>query len=433
MAGGDLPPVTSRFSVRRRLATLDVYYGWVIVAACFLASFTAYGLIYSFSVLLPSLIDAFGRSHAETILVFSVQSGFVYSGAVIGFFLDRYSTRRLYFLGTALVGLGVAGTGLLASYDWALLLYGAVSGTGLAIVIVVTYVTPIVWFDRREGIAIGIATSGTGIGMLVMPPLTAWILGAVGWQQSLVVIGVFAFVSLSVLTVVLDDGPARAYVDASAEFTTAPVADTAGSLAEDLREIRGIVLSVPFVLLLFTYFGIYAPSFALTINIVEFTRTQGIGVTVGIVALSVLGLTNAGGKLLVGYAIDRTRTATVIAVCSLVMSLAMVVVVLRPRPPAIWPPIVVFGLAYGGLGALITPMIGELTDSRNLNSLYGIVSIAVAVAGAAGPYLAGLSYDTYGTFVPAFLGLTGFGFAAAVTVLLADRFGENFPVVEQRR
>ncbi|MFD1527184.1 MFS transporter, partial [Halolamina salina] len=64
---------------------------------------------------------------------------------------------------------------------------------------------------------------------------------------------------------------------------------------------------------------------------------------------------------------------------------------------------VVFGLAYGGNGALLSPLVAALFGRENINAVFGLVSVAFAVSGLLAPAAAGAAYDTLGTYEPAFL------------------------------
>ncbi|MEA5388127.1 MFS transporter [Haloarculaceae archaeon H-GB2-1] len=182
--------------VRGRLAARDVYYGWVVVGACFLGAFLVYGLISSFGVFLGHIVEAFDLSHARAAVVFSVQSAMIYGGAsVLGFLVDRYSIRRLYVLGALLLGAGLLGASQAGSILALIVWYGVVGGAGAALVVIIAYVTPPRWFRERRGLATGVATSGSGVGALVFPALSSFLIGRIGWQP--------AYLALATLTVAL--------------------------------------------------------------------------------------------------------------------------------------------------------------------------------------------------------------------------------------
>lgn len=87
-----------------------IYYGWVVVGACFLGSFVVFGLSYSFGVFFERMLAEFGRSRGVTSVAFGAQALMLYLGAVvIGVLVDRYGTRRMLAVGAAVLCLASSG------------------------------------------------------------------------------------------------------------------------------------------------------------------------------------------------------------------------------------------------------------------------------------------------------------------------------------
>ena len=80
---------------------------------------------------------------------------------------------------------------------------------------------------------------------------------------------------------------------------------------------------------------------------------------------------------------------------------------------------VVFGVAYGGNGALLSPLTVDLFGAANPNAVFGLVSLSFAVSGSIAPWLAGLAYDLGGTYTPAFVGAGIAGLIGSVLVAAA--------------
>ena len=403
--------------VRRRLVGLDPYYGWFVVASCFLGGLLIYGLLYTFSVFFGHLVDAFGMSHANTSLIFSLQSVTMYVGAaVFGFTLDRYDVRRLFALASVLIVGGLFGTSVFSSYLGVLVCYGLAVGAGFGIVLVISYVTPVLWFERRRGLATGIATAGSGIGMMAMPPFARVLIASLGWQRAYIALAALVGVALLAATVVIAGRPERVDVDRSAEFRTSDANDTSLSAREQLRGIRSTVASWAFVAFFVAMLGVYLVPLSLTVNFVEFARSVGISPQVGVFAISVIGATNTLGKFVTGYLADRLQTTLVLAGNAVAIGVLTLPIALIHDAGVVLAASALFGFGYAGLGALTTPMMAELFGARNLNGLFGVVSISSAFAGALGPYVANLWFDAFGTYVPVFLGM------ALVSVLSAGLF-----------
>ena len=88
------------------------FYGWVIVAICFITVAISYGIRYSFSVFYGEILNEFGWSRADTALIFSLNMIVYGIGAPLsGWAVDRFGPRK--FMTAAVVVLAL-GTGLSA-------------------------------------------------------------------------------------------------------------------------------------------------------------------------------------------------------------------------------------------------------------------------------------------------------------------------------
>src|ERR1700677_3214188 len=161
------------------------FYGWFVVAAAFGVTFVGFGGAYSFSAFFESLQREFAASRGTVSLVFSL-AGFLYFGLgfVSGPLADRWGSRSMAILGMLLLGVGLA----LASAAHSLNQVYADYGLGVGLGVGFSYV-PVVgavqrWFVKQRGLASGLAVSGIGVGTLVMPPMAAFLIEALGWRTA---------------------------------------------------------------------------------------------------------------------------------------------------------------------------------------------------------------------------------------------------------
>src|SRR4051812_24907005 len=115
---------------------------------------------------------------------------------VFGFLMDRWSIRKVALPGIAIYAATIA---LLALSPKSLLFFTllfALAEGASAIQTPIGYAKAIAaWFDRRRGLALGIAMSGVGLGGFVMPRLAAALTERVGWRG--------AYASLGLLTLLV--------------------------------------------------------------------------------------------------------------------------------------------------------------------------------------------------------------------------------------
>ena len=161
-----------------------------MVAGAFAVTFVGFGSAYTFSAFVESLQRDFAASRGSVSLVFSL-AGFLYFGLgiVSGPLADRWGSRRLAVVGMILIGLGLAVASAARSLTEVYAAYGLGVGLGVGCSYVPVLGAVQRWFVRRRGFASGLAVSGIGVGTLVMPPLAALFIAALGWREAYLVLG----------------------------------------------------------------------------------------------------------------------------------------------------------------------------------------------------------------------------------------------------
>lgn len=397
--------------MRSRLAALDVYYGWVVAGACFLAAGSLFGMTYSFSIFFDSLRAAFDASPARVSVVFGVQTFVIYvGGAALGRALDRIGPRRLLAVGAALLAAGLAGAARSGDYWTLVATYGVVTGLGMSCCYVVAYATVPTWFQRRRGLANGIAAAGLGAGLLVIAPTASWLVSTVGWRAAYDALAVGLAAVLAVAVFLLADRPADVGADRSVEFTEPERTGGDG-------RVRDTVFSVPFLFVVLGWVGVYATLYVLVNHLVPYAAELGVR-WAGVTAISAVGVATTVARLGIGAVSDRMGRVRIFVACSALMALSLLALPLVRGPYALVGLAVLFGVGYGGNGALLSPLVADLFGTADIGTLYGVASVAFAVAGLLAPPLASLGFQRLGTYTPVFLavGVVGLAGTAAVAV-----------------
>lgn len=397
----------------------DVYRGWRVVAGCFLGALVVFGVSYSYSVFLGPVQADLGLSRADVSLVFSVQTAVVYVAAAgIGVLADRYGVRRLLALGGACF---VAGTVLATrarSLPALLVTYGVVAGTGLGAVYVVSYATVPRWFGRRRGLAAGVATAGLGVGMFVVAPAASVLVATAGWRAALLAVAGGAAALLAAATALVAPDPPSRGVDPTPEFPDGYPERPPTDWATYREEVVAVAVSRSFVLVFVGWVLVYATLYVVFVHVVAHAGAIGVGERAGALALAAVGATTSVARVAVGWAADRVGRHRTFVACSAVMGAATLALPLVETAAGLLAFAVVFGAAYGGNGALLSPLTTDLFGTANPNAVFGLVSISFAVSGLVAPWAAGLTFDATGTYAPAFVaagaaGLVGAGLVAA--------------------
>jgi len=78
---------------------------------------------------------------------------------------------------------------------------------GLGVSFAPTMATTSRWFIKRRGLALGIVTSGIGIGTLVMSPVITYFISVYGWRTAYLIVGFIAWTILIPAAFMLKSGP----------------------------------------------------------------------------------------------------------------------------------------------------------------------------------------------------------------------------------
>ncbi len=400
----------------------EIYYGWVVVAACFLGSFVVFGLSYSFGVFFEPILQEFGHSRGVTSIAFGVQSLLLYLGAVgIGVLVDWYGTRRMLAVGAILISLGLLGTTMAQSLLMLVFTYGIVTGLGMSVVFVVSYATVPRWFDRRQGFAGGLASAGLGMGMVVVAPAADALIVRVGWRTALLVLTGCAVVLLLLAIAVIRDEPTREQVPKN-EFAGGFNASTRVALRDQLADVTAIARSPSFLALFAGWILIYTTLYIVLSHLVIHIMDLGLSRTVGATAVALIGGASVAGRITIGYAADRVGRVSTFAVCSGIMGLSTLALPTFDTATSLLVFAAIYGLTYGGNGALLAPLTADLFGRENINAVFGLVSMSLGISGLLSPYVAGAGYDAIGTYTPVFIAAGIAALLGAGAIVIAGRF-----------
>ena len=197
---------------------LGLYRGWYVVAGGFVCAFVVFGLSYAFGVFLEPIQRDLGLSRSGVSFVFSLQTVVIYlAAAVLGVLADRFGVRRLLGAGAVVLAIGGLWTSRAATYPGLLAAYGVCTAVGLGAIYVVSYATVPRWFQRRRGLATGIATAGLGIGMVALAPAASALVAALGWRLAILALVLAAAAAVAAVVPLFADDPASSDAAVAAE------------------------------------------------------------------------------------------------------------------------------------------------------------------------------------------------------------------------
>ena len=398
-------------------AEKNFFYGWVITGLVFLNLAMAYGAQYSFGVFFPSLIDEFKWNRQSLAGAFSLYT-FMYS--ILGFFLgrltDRLGPRFILICGSICLGLGIALISQVSAPWHLYAVYGLLASWGMS----ATYVTsnPIVvkWFIIKRGLAVGLAQSGLGIGIILIPPLTGYLIAAFGWRIACIILGSAVFLVLFITSFYLIGHPEiiGQLPDGRRKIPTGGELDSSWEalLKEETWTVGEAMRTKSFWVLTGVFFCTWLFVFLPLVHLVIFALDIGLSRESALVALSFLGGMSALGRVLMGAVSDRVGRKTALGI-SIALQVFSWFWILGTR--SAWMLILfasVFGLSYGGVSSIFPSIIGDYFGRLKAASVIGAIFTLAGIAAACGPVVGGYLYDLSHTYRLAFI-------SGALTNLLA--------------
>jgi sugar phosphate permease len=388
-----------------------IYPGWWVALGSGLSLGVVAGTTFwAFGLLAGPLESEFGWS--RSVIAAAVSLTLLVSGLaspLVGRLVDRYGPRAVILTGSTATAAVFA---LLAQVQqlWQLFVLLALLAFFRTWIFYVPFTTLVTgWFARRRATAMGIATSGFGLGGLVFLPVIAEVVDRVGWRASFVLGAVLvALVNGAFVLLVRDAPPARWAEHESGGAT--PAGATEGVWAVDrasaaMRAPAFWMMAAGFALFFFAQwaFLFHGPQ---VLERAGFTSREAALVFGGAAGLGVLL------RLTSGALIDRVRRVELLAAGVLC---AMAAAVLLLTLGASLPVLVGFALLWGvgsGIGPALEPLlVGRAFGRRHYAVLYGTMDGVDTVVSIPGPWLGGLLFDLSGSYTPVLL-LYGAAFLA---------------------
>lgn len=239
-----------------------IFYGWYVAIACGLglACGLASVITATFSIFLGPLRAEFGWTPSETFTgLLLVTAAVTIAAPFIGSLVDRFGAKRMIIVGFLMEGAVIASfatqTESLAAF-YVRYIALAILGLGTTHVAFARVIS--VWFDRRRGLALGLALAGLGLGGIVWPILSQWAITEYGWRTAYVIVALaVATVGILSIGLVVRESPESmglrpdgdAQPKAVAGVVPAVAAQTGFTLAQTMRQGHFWLMLAAFLLI----------------------------------------------------------------------------------------------------------------------------------------------------------------------------------------
>ena len=371
-----------------------VFYGWVVVAACFLATLTLGETFWSFGVFFKPLESDFGWSRAVTSSGYTAfLVGYAISLILGGRLADRHNNPRPILLASAMVsGLGIALCSQTHSIN-ELRLFLFITGLGSGATWSVPNAIVMRWFSehKRASVALAITTTGVGVGAVIFAPLINYFIRSFGWRDAFLYFGIMTFVIVLISALIIRPSPATQTVWTSPAGFEVPEPGP-----RNRKATRAMI--APFLGITFVVTVAMVSFQAISVHFAPHAIDEGISAASAAAALGLMGGFSIPGRLIAGPVSDIMGWRRTLALALFGIALSIIWLLFLD---AAWM-LYAFAFCYGICHGIRVPaQMGILQERFGLFSLGQLIGISTAIGqlcGAMAPYAAGFIYDQTGSY-----------------------------------
>ncbi len=412
----------------RIVSKFPFFYGWVIVGVAGLNNFggNIFGL-GTLSVFIKPIGDEFGWS--RTVLSGAINVGIVtviLLSPLAGWFVDRYGPRIVLTASSAVVGLAAIG---LSQVNGPLTFYLAL-GTGRGLfsgaISVATIAAVANWFIRRRGRAMSIYMIAPSFSFIVLPLVSQALIVQWGWKTAWVSLGLMVWglaVLPSYFMLIRRPEDVGQLPDGGPVSTVTPPKRSRnpyGATQEPQWTLREAIRTQTFWLVTVATSLLSLCLGGVQLHLVAYLISRGLSSTVGSMAISIVGGGMAIGTLLWGYLSDRFSTKSVFTVVSTCFTGVIVLLLLISSVPMAMSVSVLLGVCLGGILVMQSLAYANYFGRPSLGAIRGIAHSFQVMGQAVGILMAGIIFDTTGSYTAAVVTFAALSMVAVVFTMLAQ-------------
>lgn len=313
---------------------------------------------------------------------------------VIGQLLDRFGFRRVVLVcvpAMALLYLAIALQAGSYAFYLVLMVWGGIFGGGTG---GLAYTRPVVAaFQRARGLALGLATAGTSITGMIVPPILVATIVAYGWRAGLyVMVAITLFVGLPLALALI--GRAReGRASAIDDVPDAALLDARDLTLKEARRTRR------FWLLVIALVAVNIPGSGVVGQLSPLITDKGFSESSAALVMSIYAAGLLAGRLITGFSLDRLPAPAVGAVMTLIPAIGISLLMI-PSPSFALAAVAVgmMGLQQGSEVDLIAYFVSRGFGLKHYSAIYGVIAMAGALSTMTALVLFGKVHDLTGSY-----------------------------------
>ena len=372
--------------------------------------------VFMFGTLVQPLEQEFGWGRAAMSLALTITNiTVVFGSPLMGYLVDRFGVKPLLVPSIILMGVAVWSMSLLPdSLAWFYAGYLAITLFGLGTLPLSYSRVVIAWFDKRRGLALGIALAGFGVGGALVPEISKIMIEGYGWRSAYQLFAaLILLVSLPLALFVLREAPA--------ERVGVPVPPATGLRNREAARTRNYWL----VLSSFLLVGVGITS--VLSHLVPMLLDRGMSLSSAARCMSTLAVALIFGRITAGFLMDHFFAPWVTA-GFIVFGLAGGVALLALGATGGWAFLAaaLVGLATGSEISEIAFIVGRYFGQLSFGQIYGIMFGAFQLGSAVAAPIMGYYFDCVGDYTGALWCVAGLALVGALLVAVMSPYPEKW-------
>ena len=301
---------------------------------------------------------------------------------------DRFGAFRVITGGAVLYALGLVGMALSPTGLWFTLTTGVLIGAaqaGTTYAVIYGVIGRNVSAEKRSW-AMGVAAAAGSFGQFLMVPTESFLIGSLGWQTALLVLGGAVLLIVPMAFGLREAGFSGPQSSAVREQ----------SIVQAMRE----ALKYPsFQLLMAGYFVCGFQVVFIGVHMPSYLKDNGLSPQVAGYALALIGLFNVFGTYIAGALGQRIAKKKILATIYFSRAVVISVFLIVPLSPV---SVYIFSSVMGLLWLSTVPptnaMVAQIFGIKHLSMLSGFVFFSHQIGSFMGVWLGGYLYDRTGSY-----------------------------------
>jgi len=377
-------------------SSIETKASWAVATAALGTMLMAFGAAWITAVALKDIaaeVDGVRSIPALASALAWLGSGF--GGILMGRIAEKVGTRWTVIFGSLMIAVGL----MISTFGppWPLWIgHGLFIGLiGLGGINAPMYIYVSRWFDRRRGSALALISSGSYLAGAMWPPIFERAIATIGWRETML------WYALTEIVVILP--LALIYFRAPPELAFPATLSESGAGKRVLGWSPNVVFGIMCVAAVLCCVPMAMPQG----HLVAFCSDLGISGSVGALMLSVLLGTAFLSRQIWGAISDRIGGLATVLIGSAWQAASMTAFLFTQSEAGLFTVAAAFGLGFSGIIPAYVLALRELFPASEASWRIPTLLLFSGAGMALGGWLAGLLYDHFAYYAPAFA--TGIG------------------------